>query len=187
MIMKRTFSLMLLCFLAYGNELFAQASEGIHPEYGPEDQPVISRPVDASKMLREVGLSSGFSKMVINGDVNIILTSNITGMASIEGKPEDVKKVKIINRYGLLTIEYCKSKTGGKPLITIPVYALKFLEVNGDGSIYSNSVLFADKLGIRINGDCEVAVRASGDISVTAADGYELFYSKKERIQIVRE
>lgn len=150
--------------------------------------PAFAVPVEpVEKIIREINIGAGFTKIVIQGNADVVLTTAPSMTAVIEGGAAEANNASITNQNGVLIIQGNKSSRNARPVIKIPVQHLEMLEVNGDGRVKSINTLPAEHLAITINGTCDIAVSVTGRISVNAADGYEYTYLKNERIKIVRE
>jgi hypothetical protein len=140
----------------------------------------------SEKIIREVTISTGFTKIIVLGNADVVLTADQSMKALIEGNTAAVNNITIINQNNVLIIQGNKSSRTARPVIKIPVQRLEMLEVNGDGRVESVNTLPAEHLTITINGACNIAVSVTGRISVEAADGFEYTYLKNEKIKIIR-
>jgi hypothetical protein len=61
------------------------------------------------------------------------------------------------------------------------------LEINGNGTIRSASYLESENIKVLINGECKIALRVIGNITVEGTDGFELVFNKNETVRIIRE
>ncbi len=140
---------------------------------------------DNERITREVKLNAGFTKIIVDGDADILLIEGESLTATIEDEAVDVNSTRITNQNGVLTVKVARNRNK-RPVIKLPVRSLQMLEVNGDGDIKSVSSLKSENLNVLINGACKIALRVMGTVSVDVADGFEYEYLKKEKIRIVR-
>ncbi|MBC7937338.1 MAG: DUF2807 domain-containing protein [Rhizobacter sp.] len=138
------------------------------------------------KIIRQVEIGTGFKKIIINGNADVVLSADQSTMALIEGESADVNSTRIINQDGVLTIVAPKFNRNYRPVVKISVQQLEKLEVNGDGNVQSIADLPAKHLAVLINGACEITLRVKGEVSIETSGGYEAIYLKKEKIEIQR-
>lgn len=139
------------------------------------------------RIVREIQIMEGFNKIIINGNANVVLVEEKSMIATIEDEAADENSTTITSQNGILTVQVVHNRNG-RPVIKIPVRQLQVLEVNGDGNVNSvSSLLMSENLAVFINGECKIALRTTGNISVDAADGFECVYLKNDKIRILRE
>jgi Putative auto-transporter adhesin, head GIN domain len=141
---------------------------------------------DNERIIREVKLNTGFTKIIVDGDAELVLIEGEPVTATIEDEAVDVNSTRITTKNGVLTVQVRRNRDK-RPVIKIPVHRLEMLEVNGDGEVRTVSSLKSKKLAVLINGTCKISLCVAGSISVNVADGFEYEYLNKERIRIMRE
>ncbi len=137
-------------------------------------------------IIREVKLNNEFTKIVIHGNADVMLTQAKSTIATIEDDAIDANNTRITNKNGVLTVEVLRNRRN-RPVIKIPVSGLQRLVVNGNGDVKSVFYLKSEKLSVLINGTCTIALRVTGTISVEASEGYEYMYHKNEKVRIIHE
>jgi hypothetical protein len=147
---------------------------------------IADSPHDNERIIREVKLDAGFTKIIVDGDADLLLIEEESLIATIEDEAEDVNSTRITNQNGVLKVQVNRNRNE-RPVIKLPVRLLQALEVNGDGDVSTISTLKSKNLNVLINGVCKIELHVMGVISVDVADGFEYEYLKKEKIRIVRE
>lgn len=109
-------------------------------------------PAQAKKSLRQIDIVMGFTKIVINGNADVVLTTVALATATIEGEEATVNGTTLVNENGVSTIKAGSSKSHGKPVIKIPVHLLEQLFINGDCTVASTYFIPAENLVVFING-----------------------------------
>jgi hypothetical protein len=141
---------------------------------------------DNERITREVKLNAGFTKIIVDGDADLVLIEEGSMTATIEDEAADVNSTRITIQNGVLKVQVTRNRNK-RPVIKLPVHHLQTLEVNGDGDIRSVSSLKSENLNVLINGACKIALRVMGNVSVDVSDGFEYEYIRKEKIRLVRE
>jgi predicted amidohydrolase len=149
--------------------------------------PAISREIISDEVIvTDVKFNEEFTKIIVNGNAEIILTRGESMTLTIEDEASDSKNTVVKNKNGVLQVSVF-GRHGKRPVIRIPVQQLQALEINGNGHISSSSYLEAENLKVLINGSCKVALRVIGRVTVEGADGVELEFQKNEIVRIIRE
>lgn len=138
------------------------------------------------RITREVKLNAGFTKIIVNGDADLLLVEGGSLTAIIEDEAAEVNKTRISTQNGVLTVQVTRNRNK-RPVIKLPVRSLQMIEINGDGYVQTVSSLKSANLNVLINGACKIALRVIGNISLDVTDDFEYEYIKNERIRIVRE
>jgi hypothetical protein len=127
---------------------------------------------------REIKPEAPVKKIIINGNVDVILTADVTSGISIDGKAGVTAGIKLLYQENELEVIAADQGSKKKHVVRIPVQQLQLIEINGDGKIYSESYIASANLEIIINGACHVNIRSTGNITVKASPEYELTYTK---------
>jgi hypothetical protein len=95
-------------------------------------------------------IGSNFYGIILNGNANIILTQGETNSVRIEGAYENVREVQSSVSNGALVLE-----TGSLRNVTVYVTMndISLLQINGNGMITANTLLFSDMLLLKVNGN----------------------------------
>jgi hypothetical protein len=124
----------------------------------------------------EVG---NFTKIKLNGDANITLTSDSAALFLIKGEKNilDEYKVEVEGKTLVIASRHCL-RNHEQVSLQIPYKQLESVIVNGSGSVYANEAVKSASLELKINGsgDFEVpldvqdlsgTISGSGDIVLT--------------------
>ncbi|HNX43252.1 MAG TPA: head GIN domain-containing protein [Bacteroidales bacterium] len=112
-----------------------------------------------------------FSKIKLNGDANITLTSDSTALFLIKGEKNilDEYRVEVVNKTLVIKSEHCL-RSHEQVTLQIPYTELESVVINGSGSVYANETVRSESLDLKINGsgDFELPVEVqdlTGSIS----------------------
>lgn len=141
---------------------------------------------DSKTASREVILTEGFARIIIEGEADLLLIEGESMSATIEDEAIDLNSTRITTQNGVLKIQVTRNRNK-RPLIKLHVNRLQVLEVNGDSNIRTLSTLKSENLRVLINSACKIALRVMGNVAVTASEGIDYEFLKKEKIRIVRE
>lgn len=119
-----------------------------------------------------------FENIVINGDIDIVLTESNNVQIEVKGEEKVVTGVKHFVKKGTLYLFAAKSAPEKKPTVYIQVSNLVYLEINGKSKVTSNGPLNSSKLRVMINGDVKFHVRNYGDILIESDEDIDLQFEK---------
>lgn len=136
---------------------------------------------DPTLKTRTVAVKEKITRIVLNGDADVVFVKDHTGDITIEERTAIENSVKIKNFNGVLTIESRNFYKGKKPLLLIPASQLQSLELNGDGSVATASMLQSKELNVFINGDCKVQIITAGKVSFESSPDYHLKFKKQTK------
>jgi hypothetical protein len=120
-------------------------------------------------------------KIIVYGDVDVILLSGIEKDVTVNGNNKVVEKVKLVYQHeNLEVVAPLFLNNNNRPVVRIPANNLTQLEINGNGRIYSETLLNNTVLNVYINGLCDVHLRSHGKINVYASPEFELKFKRNE-------
>ena len=122
---------------------------------------------DASSKLvtREIKIAAPFSKLVVEGNVDVLIFEDATTVADVKGKQKTVECVKFTQKDGMLTIT--ASRVNGKnPIVYLPVQHLAEIEAWKDATVTGTTVLQSTDLTLSLNDDCKISVTTIGKIKL---------------------
>jgi hypothetical protein len=123
---------------------------------------------------KELKIDGSFKKILVRGNVSIVLTNDAAGTVIIEGKEKLVSKIKSVFENNTLSVDLTPNRWFAKLTIYLSAKTLESLQVNGDGNISSFDFIQSDHLHISLNGDIKVKVKTLGQLSFDAPDDIEL-------------
>jgi len=130
---------------------------------------------------KELKIDNAFQSIHIEGDISVILTNDPAGTIIIEGKENDVNKIKTGFKNNILIVNGERKKVGSKLTIYLSAITLRTVQLNGDGNIYSNDFITSDHLHLSLNGNINVKVKTMGQLSFDATDDIELTKKRESR------
>lgn len=119
-----------------------------------------------------------YEMIVVNNDIDVVLTESTVNEIMVTGEEESVKLVKHHVKKGILTIG---SKTGslkGKATVYISVSGLKKLEVNGKSKIISQGSLNSKCLKVIVNGEAKFDLKNNGQIIFESDEDIDLNFER---------
>jgi Putative auto-transporter adhesin, head GIN domain len=125
-----------------------------------------------------ISTKAAFQHIVINGDVDVVLTEKDFVQVDVTGEQKSVEAVTHYVKRGTLYINRKGASKGAKPVVTIAVSDLQSLEVNGDGDVTSKGTLRSSKLKLTINGESKFNVRNLGEILLESDGDIDLQFEK---------
>jgi Putative auto-transporter adhesin, head GIN domain len=125
-----------------------------------------------------ISTKAAFQHIVINGDVDVVLTEKDFVQVDVTGEQKSVEAVTHYVKRGTLYIISKRAAKGAKPVVTIAVSDLKSIEVNGKGEITSKGALRSSKLKLVINGEAKFNVKNLGQILIESDEDIDLQFEK---------
>lgn len=125
-----------------------------------------------------ISTKAAFQHIVINGDVDVVLTEKDFVQVDVTGEQKSVEAVSYFVKRGTLYINRRGASKGAKPVVTIAVSDLQSLEINGDGDVTSKGTLHSSKLKLVINGESKFNVRNLGEILIESDSNIDLQFEK---------
>lgn len=125
-----------------------------------------------------ISTKAAFQHIVINGNVDVVLTENEFVQIDVTGEEKTVETVSYFVKKGTLYITRKGSSKGAKPVVTIAVSDLYSLEINGDGNVTSKGTLRSSKLKLTINGESKFNIRNLGEILIDSDSGIDVQFEK---------
>jgi len=112
-----------------------------------------------------VKITAPFQKLVVEGNVEVLLFENSLTFANVQGEKKSIDAVEFTQKDGVLTIT-APSNGGDKAVVYLPVQHITMIEAWKDATVTSNTVLNSSDLTILLNDDCKVSVTATGKIKL---------------------
>ncbi len=122
---------------------------------------------------------ASFSKIVVQDDIDVVLTESAEASISFDGKTADIYKVTWEVKDGVL---YLKSKAASlkdKVTVTIGTQQLKELVVKGTSAVTTEGTLNTPVLTVYMYDTPNVQIKNRGHIHLENKSEQELFFSKK--------
>ena len=145
--------------------LFLLASFKPGANNGVKDLPVIRK---------QLKVENAFQSIRIDGDISVMLTNDPAGTIIIEGKENELNKIKAGVKNNMLIVNSERKKIFSKLTIYLSAITLRSVQLNGDGNISSNDFIRSDQLHLWLNGNINVKVKTMGQLSLDAAEDIEL-------------
>jgi len=111
-------------------------------------------------------VASGFTSLVVAGNVDIILVQGNTPQFSLEGYQNQLENItmKVVNN--TLFVSTKKHIRGKNPVVYIPVNNLQYLTVEGNSNIATLGYLTSN-VDIELSSECKVSIKTSGRITIS--------------------
>jgi Putative auto-transporter adhesin, head GIN domain len=122
---------------------------------------------------KELTLVSPFQKIIINGDISVMLTNKPAGTVLVEGDENEVSNLRYRTKNNELIINAGKKKRSTQLSVYLSAGMLKNMLINGDGDISSTGTVQTNNLYIWLNGNVNVKINVIGEVSVDAFDSYD--------------
>lgn len=129
---------------------------------------------------RQINVSALYNKLIVQGNLEVILTTDSSSVITVEGSPADVAGVLVQNRHNRLVIAR-RSDSKGKVVVRIPVQQLKVINMHGDVRLHSGDILNIDTLHVFLDGTCDVALKAAGKVKITHSVDCVIEYNNSGR------
>ena len=123
---------------------------------------------------KQLKVDSIFRGIRIDGDISVILTNDPAGTVVIEGRANELKKIKAGFEKNIFIVDAERKPLFAKLTLYLSAITLKTIQLNGDGSISSNDFIQSERLHISLNGDIVVDVKTLGELSFDTPDDIEL-------------
>ena len=130
-----------------------------------DNKPVFSRTI----VLHEI-----FQQLEIWGNVEIVLTPEMSDSITIEGTTVDINLVGIKLKHGTLSVRAKWVNQSTTTKIIIPAAMLTSVQVYGNAIVSSAGELSAPQLKVFLDGEAQVKIKSRGKVNVEASDGYYL-------------
>jgi len=144
-------------------------------------------PIKDDIIRRELKSEMPFNKLVVEADIDVVLTEESSTKVVIEGEISSAAAAKISVENGVMTISSKKSWRNQRTVVYLPVRNLRTIVINGDANISSSNTLHTMRMQLMVNGNCEVNLRVRGTVEVSYSDDFLIHYLKNERIRIFKE
>ncbi len=123
---------------------------------------------------KQISYSGSFSKIVVEDDIDLVLTEATTGEISVSGRQKNTDKLDSRIENGVL---YLSSKSGSLKnyvKVNVPVQDLRQVVINGNSLVKSKGNLQSTSLRIYVNGEAMVDVKNLGRLTVINSKDFEL-------------
>ncbi len=125
---------------------------------------------------KELKVDSTFRSIQIEGDISVMLTNDPAGTIIIEGKENELNKIRPVFKNDVLFIYLNRKNIFSKLTLYLSVTTLQAIRLNGDANISSIESIKADHLHLSLNGNIKVKVNTVGHLSVDTPDDIELIW-----------
>ncbi len=127
---------------------------------------------------RKIILNTGFSKVIADGNVDVVLFEN-TGDMEVRtfGNSADLASTRITENGGVLTIRNTRNR-GEKVLVYVPVSQLTVIEARGNSKVSSASALHSGHITLVVKGDCRMNIQTLGTVEVVENGEVEVLVKK---------
>ena len=125
---------------------------------------------------RMVTVQQHSKKLVVEGNVDVVLYENNSSTVSIFGYENNIQGTTVTEKNGVLTIS--NKNDGEKTLVYVPVKNISAIEATGNAKITSATVLNSKEITLVANGDCNIHITTSGRIEVINGEGTEIVVEK---------
>lgn len=133
---------------------------------------------------KQVKLVSSFDKLIVQGDLEVILVTDPSSVITVDGSAADIAGITIQTRNNRLVISESRAHKEGKVVIRIPVQQLKAVDIHGNASLRSAGILDVKTLNVFLNGDCNISLEVAGAVSVTHSGECAIEYYNNKRIPV---
>ncbi len=127
---------------------------------------------------KAVTLNASFNTIVVNNDIEIVLTEATGNLFEIKGEEKDINNISYYIKKGTLFIDNKHGSFKNKAVIYLSVSQLQRIEVNGNSKITSNGFLNSHKLKVIVNHEAKFDLKIQGEIFFETADGIYLDIEK---------
>ncbi|MEI6061476.1 MAG: head GIN domain-containing protein [Bacteroidota bacterium] len=139
------------------------------------------------KMATRTAKFADISAVSLAVSADVILVADSSGMVKIEGESNIIEAIKLELKGNKLRISSEPCFSSNKPItITIPMKTVSELQINGSGSIKSNTKLLASdlELGINGSGDIDLQVDATNVLSRVNGSGNIILKGAAQRHKV---
>lgn len=123
---------------------------------------------------RTIVLSEIFQQLEVWGNIEIVLTPEMSDSITIEGTTVDINLVGVKLKRGTLSVRAKWVNQASTTKIIIPAAMLNSVQVYGNAVISSAGELNTPKLKVFLDGEAQVKILSRGQVDVQASDGYYL-------------
>jgi Putative auto-transporter adhesin, head GIN domain len=125
-----------------------------------------------------ISAKAPFYSIVVNNDIDVVLTEATDILIEIKGEEEGVKKVSHYIKKGVLYINSKQGSLKGRATVYVSVNGLQSIEVNGKSTISSKGVLNSSKLKVFVNGEARFDLKNYGQLLIEADEEIDLHFEK---------
>ncbi|MBS1600437.1 MAG: DUF2807 domain-containing protein [Bacteroidetes bacterium] len=123
---------------------------------------------------RTIVLHDIYQRLEIWGNIEIVLTPEMSDSITVEGTTVDINLVAVKLKNGTLSV---RAKWVNQPTTTkiiVPAAMLSSIQVYGNSVISSQGELSAPDLKVYLDGEAQVKIKSRGLVDVEASEGYFL-------------
>ena len=151
--LKKLFICLLLC--AAGVGAFAQHGKAIDP------------------VSKTISLSESFTSLTVENDFSVMLTESSSAEIRLEGDARDIKLTDAFVADGQLVLSFRKPNIKPDVTVYVPAGLLNKVNITGNATVRSSSVLQNKKLQILLAGEGKVNIKSTGTLTVEAESGID--------------
>ncbi|HEX4957939.1 MAG TPA: DUF2807 domain-containing protein [Lacibacter sp.] len=144
---------------------------------------VNAHPVQHCAHKQVIKTKSNYQFIVINNDIDVILTESALTDICISGGKKDIQLVRYYVKNGILFIESKNGSLKGRATVHVSVNNLKQIEINGQSTVISNGTLSSNQLKVVVNGEAKFDLKNIGDILIEADESIDLNFEKQNKEQ----
>jgi hypothetical protein len=123
--------------------------------------------------IQKIDVNTTYQRLIIKGDVDVVITSNDQPGVRVEGDAEVVKTVQVTNSNGALEVTSLQAGKKAKLVVYVPESQLHTIEINGNGLVGSDHTMQVKSLDVVVNGACTLKLKAKAPISISESSEYE--------------
>jgi septal ring-binding cell division protein DamX len=112
-------------------------------------------------------MATDYSRIEIQGNVDVILVQGTSNNLTIEGYQTQLANVAFKVENNTLYVTTVSKIAGEKPIVYIPVSALSFIKVQGNSDVKTLGALQTNNLVIDVASECHVAIKSTGNITIS--------------------
>ena len=129
-------------------------------------------------VLANKAVPQSYNSIVIRGDVDIILVQGTSNQMTLEGYQSQLENVTLNVYNNTLYVNTNSKVKGKKPVVYIPISDLRFLKVQGNSNVTTLGHLQAAHIIIELSAECHVAIKSTGNISISEFGNQEYVVEK---------
>jgi len=129
-------------------------------------------------VLTNKAVADAYHSIVVRGDVDIILVQGTSNLMTLEGYQSQLENLTLNVHNSTLYVNTKAKTKGKKPVVYIPVSDLRFLKVQGNSNVSTLGHLQAAHITIELASECHVAIKSTGNISISEFGNQEYIVEK---------
>lgn len=137
--------------------------------------------IDNCKYRYIIKAKHSFASIVINNDIDVVLTECSDAEIYVAGDRKDIATVSYFVKKGILYIQSKGSSLKGKVTVHVPVSHLQLVEINGNSTLTSNGTLNSRLLKVVVNGEAKFDIKSFGKILVEADESIDVNFEEQNK------